>query len=550
MLHLNVKNETSRLKAVVLGTAQSNGPTPTVDEAYDPKSLEHIKAGTYPVEADMVTEMEALNAVFQKYGVEVYRPQVINDYNQIFSRDIGFVIDDIFIKANILPDRERELDAIQYVIDKMDPAKVVRPPEEVHIEGGDVILWNDHIFIGTYKGSDYKDFITARTNMHGVNYIKQLFPNKIVKEFDLVKSRIEARDNALHLDCCFQPVGRDKGVIYKSGFREEADYLYLVKLFGKENLFHIDREEMYHMTSNFFSIDDNVVVIERNFTRLKNWLLEHGFTVEEVPYAEIAKQAPIRLSNLRTVPVYSASALKQLSQEGAIESRTVPATLELFGGDSVERDVAPSLNQEQHNAVTTVSTAKGFEGDATPFNGIQTRDIAKLLGTPVEQGGCGMTEYISPDNEYEGYGNEVLYNGMTGDQLDFKIFIGPTYYHRLKHMVDDKMHSRSKGPYQMLTRQPSEGRSREGGLRIGEMERDCMIAHGSAQFLKERMLDVSDLYKIYVDKDTGLFSIGTPENGTLKDGITNVKALHIPYAFKLLHQELMSIGIAVRLRTG
>lgn len=290
MLQVNVKNETSRLKAVVLGTAQSNGPTPTLEEAYDPKSLEHIKAGTYPVEADMVAEMEALNAVFEKYGVEVYRPQIISDYNQIFSRDIGFVIDDIFVKANILPDRERELDAIQYVIDKMDPAKVVRPPEEVHIEGGDVILWNDHIFIGTYKGSDYKDFITARTNMHGVNYIKQLFPNKIVKEFDLVKSRIEARDNALHLDCCFQPVGKDKGVIYKSGFREEADYLYLTDLFGKDNLFHIDRDEMYHMTSNFFSIDDNVVVIEKNFTRLKNWLLEHGFTVEEVPYAEIAKQ--------------------------------------------------------------------------------------------------------------------------------------------------------------------------------------------------------------------------------------------------------------------
>ena len=101
----------------------------------------------------------------------------------------------------------------------------------------------------------------------------------------------------------------------------------------------------------------------------------------------------------------------------------------------------------------------------------------------------------------------------------------------------------------MLTKQPSEGRSREGGLRIGEMERDCMIAHGSAQFLKERMLDVSDLYKIYVDKESGLFSIGTPENGTLKEG-SNVKALHIPYAFKLLHQELMAIGIAVRLRTN
>jgi N-dimethylarginine dimethylaminohydrolase len=290
MLPLNVKNETSRLRAVVLGTALNNGPTPTIEEAYDPKSLEHIIAGTYPVEADMIREMNAFNAVFQKYDITVFRPEIIDNYNQIFVRDIGFVIDDIFIKANILPDRERELDAIQYVIDQINPMKVVRPPEEVHIEGGDVILWNDYIFIGTYKGSDYKDYITARTNMQGVNYIKALFPNKIVKEFDLVKSKIEARDNALHLDCCFQPIGNDKGIIYKSGFREEADYRYLVSLFGKENLFHISREEMYNMNSNVFSIAPNVVVSEQNFTRLNDWLRSSGFTVEEIPYAEIAKQ--------------------------------------------------------------------------------------------------------------------------------------------------------------------------------------------------------------------------------------------------------------------
>lgn len=290
MLQLNVKNETSRLRAVVLGSAVNNGPTPSLDEAYDPKSLEHILAGTYPVEEDMVKEMEAFNTVFQKYDVKVFRPEMIANYNQIFTRDIGFVIDDVFIKANILPDRERELDAIQYVINQINPLKVVRPPEEVHIEGGDVMLWNNHIFIGTYKGSDYKDYITARTNMQGVQYIKDLFPNKIVKEFDLVKSKIEARDNALHLDCCFQPVGFNKGIIYKSGFREEADYMYLVKLFGKENLFHITREEMYNMNSNVFSIAEDVVVTEKNFTRLNTWLQQQGFTVEEIPYAEIAKQ--------------------------------------------------------------------------------------------------------------------------------------------------------------------------------------------------------------------------------------------------------------------
>lgn len=290
MLKLNVKNETSRLKSVVLGTALSNGPTPTANEAYDPKSLEHILAGTYPIEKDMVAEMDAFYQVFKKYNVEVYRPELIENYNQIFSRDIGFVIDDVFIKANILPDRERELDAIHYVLEQIEPSKIVRPPHEVHIEGGDVMLWNDYIFIGTYKGSDYKDYITARTNMEGVAYIKSLFPNKIVKEFDLVKSKLEARDNALHLDCCFQPVGKNKGIIYKSGFREEADYVYLVKLFGKENLFHITRDEMYDMNSNVFSIDENVVVSERNFTRLNNWLRENDFIVEEIPYAEIAKQ--------------------------------------------------------------------------------------------------------------------------------------------------------------------------------------------------------------------------------------------------------------------
>jgi N-dimethylarginine dimethylaminohydrolase len=290
MLKLNVKNETARLRAVVLGSATNNGPTPTVEEAYDPKSLEHIIAGTYPVEADMVKEMEAFYNVFKKYEVTVYRPEMIENYNQIFTRDIGFVIDDIFIKANILPDRERELDAIKYITDQIDPLKVIRPPEEVHIEGGDVMLWNDYIFIGTYKGSDYKDYITARTNWQGVEFIRNLFPNKVVKEFDLVKSKIEARDNALHLDCCFQPVGLDKGIIYKQGFREEADYLYLVKLFGKENLFHINRNEMYHMNSNVFSIAPNVVVSEQKFERLNKWLREKGFTVEEIPYAEIAKQ--------------------------------------------------------------------------------------------------------------------------------------------------------------------------------------------------------------------------------------------------------------------
>ena len=287
---VHITNETNRLKAVILGTAISNGPTPTLEQAYDPKSAEHIKAGTYPIEADMVAEMDAFEQVFKKYDVKVFRPQVIPNCNQIFTRDIGFVIEDKFIKANILPDREDEYQAIEYIISQIPKEKVIIPPAEVHIEGGDVMPWNDHIFIGTYKADDYKEQITARTNMKGVEFIKSLFPNKIIKEFDLVKSKTEPRDNALHLDCCFQPVGKDKGIIYKGGFRNEEDYQYLVNLFGKQNLFHIEREEMYEMFSNVFSIAPNVVVSERNFKRLNNWLRENGFVVEEIPYVEISKQ--------------------------------------------------------------------------------------------------------------------------------------------------------------------------------------------------------------------------------------------------------------------
>lgn len=290
MIKLNVQDETSRLRAVVLGTATSNGSIPKLEDAYDPKSIEHIKAGTYPLEKDMVVEMEALNKVFEKYNVKVYRPNIIKNYNQIFSRDIAFVIEDKLIKSNILPDREKEIEAIQYILNEINPENIISTTDDIHFEGGDVMLWNNHIFIGTYKGDDYSDYITARTNMKGVNFIKELFPTKIVKEFDLVKSNINAKDNALHLDCCFQPVGKNKAIIHKEGFRDVNDYNYLVNLFGMDNLFHITKDEMYQMFSNVFSISNEVVVSEQNFTRLNNWLRAQGFIVEEIPYAEIAKQ--------------------------------------------------------------------------------------------------------------------------------------------------------------------------------------------------------------------------------------------------------------------
>jgi len=290
MLKLNVKNETSRLRAVVLGTANSNGPTPAIDQAYDPKSIAHIKAGTYPVEADMIVEMEAVASVLKKYDVDIYRPELIKDYNQIFTRDIAFVIDDKFVKANILPDRDQEFEAIEHVWTQVPKENRIRLPEHCHIEGGDVMLYNDYIFIGVYSGEDYANYIIARTNMDAVIAVQELFPHKKVKSFELRKSNTNPRENALHLDCCFQPIGKDKAILHRNGFLVDSEYEWLVNFFGKDNIFEISKDEMYDMNSNIFSISEDVIISEKNFTRLNTWLREKGFTVEEVPYAEIAKQ--------------------------------------------------------------------------------------------------------------------------------------------------------------------------------------------------------------------------------------------------------------------
>ncbi len=289
-MDLHIVNETSRLKAVVLGTALSNGPIPKIEECYDPKSIENILAGTYPLEKDMVYEMSEFERVLKKYDVKVYRPSVLNEVNQIFARDIAFVIGDKFIRSNILPNRIEELDAINEVYEQVNPLNRIIPPDEVHVEGGDVMPWNEYIFVGVYSGEDYPDFITARTNVAAVSFLTELFPDKKVKSFELRKSNTDPKENALHLDCCFQPIGKNKAILHRNGFLVEEEYQFLVDYFGIENIFEISKEEMYNMNSNIFSISENVVVSENNFTRLNTWLKDQGFVVEEVPYAEIGKQ--------------------------------------------------------------------------------------------------------------------------------------------------------------------------------------------------------------------------------------------------------------------
>lgn len=178
----------------------------------------------------------------------------------------------------------------------------------------------------------------------------------------------------------------------------------------------------------------------------------------------------------------------------------------------------------------------GFLGDATPFNAHMTME---RLGSILQEHG------MEPSS------NEVLYCGYTGKQLPTSIFVGPIFYQRLKHMVNDKIHSRSTGPLVMLTRQPAEGRARDGGLRFGEMERDVMIAHGASAFLKERMMEASDNFEVHVCKECGLIGVANKLRNIWRctgcGNTTEFSQVRIPYAYKLFLQELESMNISSRL---
>ncbi|MDR0686101.1 MAG: amidinotransferase [Dysgonamonadaceae bacterium] len=302
-MQLNVRNETSTLRAAVLGQPCSIGPSPSLDCTYDAKSYETVRRGVYPKEEKIDYEMHEFERVLLRYGVEIFRPRIIEDCNQVFARDVAFVIDDNIIISNIIPDREDEKEAYGEVFGNIVYSKIFNLPEKAHVEGGDVVLFDDVIFIGIYTASDYGFLKTARTNSYALSFLREICPRKTFIPIELIKHDTDPRKGVLHLDCAFMPVGRGKALIYREGFFKRRDYFRVVEIFGEGNLFHITEEEMYYMNTNIFSLSPSVVVTENRFDRLNSHLEnEWGITVERVPYYEISKMGGLlRCSTLPLV---------------------------------------------------------------------------------------------------------------------------------------------------------------------------------------------------------------------------------------------------------
>jgi N-dimethylarginine dimethylaminohydrolase len=266
------------------------GAPPNIQDLYDPTSKKHLLAGTFPKKAALQRALADLERIFLRYGVTVLRPDNVVDCNQIFARDLGFVVGDIFVRANIIPHREKELAGLTSLLAQIPSSQQLIFSNEVHVEGGDVIVHNEYIYVGISTRPDYAKLLTARTNKAAAAALQQAFPSKKVKAFELNKSNMIPHENALHLDCCFQPVGRNLALTCPEGFADMDAYNWLVTHFGDTNIFEVSAVEMSQMMCNVVSISPTVVVSNTSFIRLNTWLRQRGITVEEVDFDEIGKQ--------------------------------------------------------------------------------------------------------------------------------------------------------------------------------------------------------------------------------------------------------------------
>ena len=254
--------------------------------------------------------------------------------------------------------------------------------------------------------------------------------------------------------------------------------------------------------------------------------------------------AKVRLRSLRK-PVIGDKFSSRHGQKGTV-GNIIPEEDMPFTRDGIRPDIIinphaiPSrmtIGQLKETLLGKVLVQLGLFGDGTSFGELDVDTISKKL---LELG-------------YESNGNELMYNGLTGEQIECSVFMGPVFYQRLKHMVNDKQHSRSIGPMVNLTRQPAEGRSRDGGLRFGEMERDCMVSHGASRFTRGRMYDASDKYQVYVCKKCGLIASYNDELHIhccrTCDNRVDFAYVEIPYACKLLFQELTTMNVVPRIMT-
>ena len=281
-----VVNETDQLRQVIIGSA-IEFPKDEASQAYDPRSLDSLKKGVYPSQESLIRELDGLVKALEHENVQVLRPQRVANCNQVFSRDLGFVIEDTFFFSSCIEGKLKEQEGISFIKDYFKPEKIVSIPAEIHIEGGDVILNDSCIFLGFSPSSYGKNYLSARTNQAALDFIRVQFPNKKVIGIELIKSDTDPKENALHLDCAMQPLGGGGLIISPEYFLRKKDADAVMAMFDKDKIISLPKGENPLLYTNVLSISPQKVVSDPRFSSSNAQLKTLGYQVIEVSYRNI-----------------------------------------------------------------------------------------------------------------------------------------------------------------------------------------------------------------------------------------------------------------------
>ena len=283
----NIQDEWQPLEAVMVGIGAGMGPVPTLEDTYDPQSRKHVERGTYPRESDVARELDAFASVLKARGVQIKRPESLG-FNQVFARDIGVVIDNAFVLTSMVQDREQEQAGIVRMLEG-NPGTVHRPPEDVRLEGGDIMPMRGEIWVGCADEEDFNTYTTARTNLKAAAWLGTLFPNRQIRTFELQKSDRDPQRNALHLDCCLAPLGMGHMMVHSAGFKCSDQLQNLLHRFDTSKVCEVTAEESEQLQCNVLSIAPDTVVSDKRFERTNNILQNWGYQVIEVDLQETSK---------------------------------------------------------------------------------------------------------------------------------------------------------------------------------------------------------------------------------------------------------------------
>lgn len=283
-IELNIPNEWGKLEAVVVGHGRSMGVPPTLESAFDPTSKLHISQGTYPLHSDVADQLDGLAALLEGEGISVLRPADLADVEQVFARDVGLVIDGTFIRSRTIEARRGEWNGVEPIL---GDTPWIPLPEDVHMEGGDVVVLDGALFVGVTRRPDWMDLQVSRTYPSALAFLESTFPHREVVGLELHKDDRDPLKCALHLDCAYMPLGGDRAIICSEAFVQVEQLNALKK--RHPSFIEVSLEEAALLQTNLLLTAPDTLVIDPRFVRLGRALEEKGFRLISCPLDKVGR---------------------------------------------------------------------------------------------------------------------------------------------------------------------------------------------------------------------------------------------------------------------